>query len=306
MPRFLPPLNALRAFDAAGRHENFSRAADELGVSHSAISRHVRGLEHRLNVRLFQDQPRGVVLTPDGQRYLAYVSPALDQIAEATEMLRARPAGVLAVNSEPLFASKWLIPRLGEFQALHPEVNLRLDASDEVIDIGRYEADMAIRFRMTGVADPDAELLCDVPLYPYATPDLVARGLNTPQDLRNFTLLRDRKSNPWRDWFARYGDETLRALPEADWHLRASLAIEAAAAGLGVILAGAEVMSGYVDRGEMVRCFDLPQYQGSYFLVHREGASRSRASRAFQDWLLAESRDLRVSEALDGKGKPKG
>lgn len=120
MSRRLPPLNALRAFDAAGRHESFTRAAGELGVSHSSISRHVRGLEDRLNVRLFRDQSRGVELTAAGARYLAVVSSALDQIAEATEALTERPSGTLVVNSEPFFAAKWLVPRLGDFPSGQP------------------------------------------------------------------------------------------------------------------------------------------------------------------------------------------
>ncbi|MEL7124934.1 MAG: LysR family transcriptional regulator, partial [Pseudomonadota bacterium] len=110
--RSLPPLNALRAFEAAARHESFSRAAEELGVSHSAISRHVRGLEARLGVQLFRDQSRGVVLTPEGQHYAQRIAPAFDVIGDATEGLADTPAGRVVVNSEPLFAAKVVAPLL--------------------------------------------------------------------------------------------------------------------------------------------------------------------------------------------------
>ena len=150
MLRNLPPLNALRAFDAAGRHQSFSRAAEELGVSHSSISRHVRGLEDRLGVQLFRDLPRGIELSPDGAAYLARIAPALDAIGDATDGLAEQPLGSVTVNAETLFAIKWLMPRLGDFQAAHPEVEVRLEASRQLADVARYEADFAIRLRSWG------------------------------------------------------------------------------------------------------------------------------------------------------------
>jgi len=142
----MPPLNALRAFEAAGRHESFSKAAEELGVAHSAISRHVRGLEHHLGAQLFRDLPRGVALTEVGARYLAWLTPAFDRIAEASEIFAEAPAGRIVVDSEALFAAKWLIPRLGDFYARFPEIDLRLDATRDLADLARYQADLAIRY----------------------------------------------------------------------------------------------------------------------------------------------------------------
>jgi len=120
MRRDLPPLNALRAFEAAGRHQSFSRAAEELGVSHSSISRHVRGLEDRLGVQLFRDLPRGLALSTDGAAYLADVTPSFDAIAAATEALAQAPEGTITVNGATLFTHKWLIPQLTQFQIDHP------------------------------------------------------------------------------------------------------------------------------------------------------------------------------------------
>ena len=145
----LPPLNALRAFEAAGRYESFSRAAEELGVSHSSISRHVRGLEDRLGIQLFRDLPRGLALSPEGASYLADISPALEAIAYATEALAEVPKGTVWVNSETLFATKWLVPRLPDFYAAHPGVEIRLEASRRLADVARYEADL--NTRMSGI-----------------------------------------------------------------------------------------------------------------------------------------------------------
>ena len=146
MVRRLPPLNALRAFEAAGRHVSFSGAAKELNVSHAAISRHVRGLEKRLGVQMFQNVARGVELTEAGSRFLRAISPAFDQIAQAMEELCGGEEGLVTISSEPTFAVRWLIPRLGRFQELHPNLETRVDASTRLADVQRYECDLAIRF----------------------------------------------------------------------------------------------------------------------------------------------------------------
>ena len=175
MSRQLPPLNALRAFEAAGRHQSFSGAALELGVSHSAISRHVRGLEDRLSAQLFRDVSRGVVLTEAGAQYLAQISPALDAIAEASEVFSDRPSGIVTVDSEPLFAAKWLVPHLHDFYDRYPNIDLRLDARRELADIARYQADMALRFFNDAPPGPESPLFCNAPLFPYAVPEVAAR-----------------------------------------------------------------------------------------------------------------------------------
>lgn len=293
MSRRLPPLNALRAFDAAGRHESFTRAAGELGVSHSSISRHVRGLEDRLNVRLFRDQSRGVELTAAGARYLAVVSSALDQIAEATEALTERPSGTLVVNSEPFFAAKWLVPRLGDFHRANPGIELRLEATETLIDVARYEADLAIRFRESGTPDPDADVISTAPLYPYAVQGLIDQGIKAPRDLLRFPLLQDRGGTPWAEWFELAGGVTPEEVPYNAWRMRAGLAYEAALAGQGVFLAGADIVEGASTAGQLVRCFDIPLSKGAYVLLQGGTARRLKAARAFRSWLIEASRDLR-------------
>lgn len=298
------PLNALRAFEAAGRHQSFSRAAEELGVSHSAISRHVRGLEHRLKVQLFRDLPRGLELTSDGRVYLARLTPVFDTIAEATDALAERPAGVITLNCEPVFATKWLIPHLGGFSSRHPEVELRLEASRELADMAHYATDVAIRFFKSGVPDWPATLISDAPLYPYAAPGLIDKPLESPRRLLDHHLLRDRSSDTWGRWFALAGGVGQHEVPRPAWRMPALLAIEAAIAGQGVILCSSEVGAGDVSAGRLVRLSDLGFHEGGYFLVLAPGALRRKAVRVFQDWILIQSQPLR--NGPDGDTQPNG
>jgi LysR family glycine cleavage system transcriptional activator len=292
MRRNLPPLNALRAFDAAGRHQSFSRAADELSVSHSAISRHVRGLESRLGVLLFRDLPRGVELTAVGRDYLNRVLPALDIIAEATEELAEVPTGQVTVNSEPLFAERFIIPRLGAFQKAFPEVEIRLESSPVLVDVDRYEADLAVRFAHSGKLDGPADLLSAAPIYPHASPDFMRRGINAPEDLLCVPRLRDRSNNIWKPWFAAAG---VRAdgLTDHGWRLKSPLAYEAGLNGLGVYLGSTECVSHDVRAGRLVRCFDIGIRDGAFYLVHGSRGVRRTAVKQFRAWLLDETRDFR-------------
>ena len=298
MPRNLPPLNALRAFEAAGRHQSFSRAAEELGVSHSAISRHVRGLELRLKARLFRDLPRGLELTRDGAVYLAHLSPVFDAIAEATDALTERPSGMITVNCEPMFATKWLIPNLRSFTDRHPEIEIRLEASEALADVSRYATDVAIRYVHSGVPDRPATLLSNAPLYPYASPDLIAQPVTSPTDLLAFPLFKDRHSDTWGHWFALAGGVDPAVVPQSAWRMRAHLSLEMAISGQGVILCSAEVVENDVAAGRLIRAYDLGFREGGYYLILAEGAPRRKAIRVFRDWIVTHSQTLR-QEALD-------
>lgn len=293
MVRSLPPLNALRAFEAAGRHQSFSGAAVELGVSHSSISRHVRGLEDRLGVQLFRDLPRGLALSADGAAYLAQISPALDAIAYATEGLAETPQGTITVNSEPLFATKWLVPRLAAFSATHPEVDVRLEASRHLADVARYEADLAIRFVHPGGVYPGSELISDAPLFPYASPNLLDRPVTRPRELLDYPLLRDRTNGTWDVWFDKAGGVAPEEVPHLIWRMSSVLAVEAAISGQGVLLVSAEVVAGEVAAGRLVQVSDVGFREGGYHLVRSEGALRRKAVRVFRDWLIAQAAQWR-------------
>ena len=293
MSRQLPPLNALRAFEAAGRHESFSRAAEELRVSHSSISRHVRGLEDRLNAQLFRDLPRGLALTSAGAAFLERISPAFDVIAEAAEVLTETPEGTVLINTEPLFATKWLIPHLSEFAELYPEIEIRIEATTALADIDRYEADLAVRYRQVPTPEPNASLISNGPIRAYAHPDLVASSIKEPRDLLNLPLYRDRAEQTWLRWFELAGGVAPEEVPLSAWRLSYVLAYEMALTGLGVILTTEDHAEFDVARGRLARVFDVSWQQGEMRLLHAELALRRRPVRVFQEWLLAKSAELR-------------
>lgn len=295
MSRNLPPLNALRAFDAAGRHQSFSRAAEELSVSHSAISRHVRGLEARLGVKLFREMSRGVELTLEGQAYLERILPALDRISEATENLAQIPAGRVIVNSEPLFAERFVIPRLDRFLQQYPNIEIRLESSTSLADVERYEADLAVRFAHTGVLDVPSELLSNAVIYPHATPEL-AQQIKSPADLLDMPRLRDRSGNIWYQWFAAAGI-SVDQLQDDGWRLKSPLAYQAGLNGLGVYLGSSECVSLDLERGRWVRCFDIPIRDGAFYLVYGSRGVRRRAVKRFRDWLMDETSAFREEAA---------
>lgn len=295
MPRKLPPLNALRAFEAAGRFESFSRAAEELGVSHSAISKHVRGLEDRLGAHLFRDLPRGVALTAEGVRYLSQVSPAFDVIAEATDEVSGRSEGAVRVNAETLFALKWLVPNLGDFYTRYPDITLELDVSQHLADLARYEADIALRFLYEDTSAGDSVLISDAPLYPYATPRLNAQLGGDPERLLTQRLLRDRGGDPWSTWFeVAQRPDLITRLSDAPRRVRAILAIETAIAGQGVFLGSLETVASDVAAGRLERCFEIGFRQGSYHMLFGATALRRKPVRLFRDWVLQETQSFRA------------
>lgn len=292
MSRPLPPLNALRAFEAAGRHESFSRAAEELSVSHSAISRHVRGLEQRLGVALFRDLPRGLELTAEGRAYLVRVTEALDLISDATDDLGSEPEGRITISSEPLFARKVLIPRLSEFRASHPGIEVRIDASYALADVDRYEADMAVRFAHRGVLDQTSDLISDTPMYPYAAPGLSPEGWSDPRQVLDHVRLQDRRGQMWARWGQLAGVEN-DALTIGRWRLDSDLALDAAICGQGIYLGAADCVTVDCAAGRLERCFDIGFRDGATRLVQGVRAARRKPVRAFREWLLDTTQDLR-------------
>jgi len=266
-------------------------AAEELNVSHSAISRHVRGLESRLGVQLFRDLPRGVELTLVGQTYLERVLPALDMIAEATDDLAKVPTGRVTVSSEPLIAERFIIPRLASFQQAYPEIEIRLETSFNLADVERYETDIAVRFAETGTLDVPSDLLSAALIYPYASPELM-RSIHQPKDLLNLPLLRDRPNNIWRQWFDAAGVQ-VDTLFESGWRLRTTLAYEAALNGLGVYLGSSDCVSHDLAKGRLIRCFDIGLKDGAFYLVYGSRSVRRTAVKHFRAWLLDETRMFR-------------
>jgi LysR family glycine cleavage system transcriptional activator len=294
MPRSLPPLNALRAFEAAARLQSFTRAAEELGVSHSAISRHVRGLEKRLDVQLFKVARRGVKLTGLGRWYAAQITPLLDQIAVVTEHVSEKPKGVITLSVEPSFAQKWLVPRLGGFQDLYPDVDIVLSSTEEIIDVDAHAADMAIRFCSIGHDVSNFKLVSDQSFYPYAAPGLVetSDGWAAPQNIECRWLITNYISELWPMWFAQAGHVPSAAL-KLTRPMKSLLTIEYAVARQGILLMSADLVNQELREGKLVQLSDVGVYYGGYYVVTNRIAARRKPVRALQDWLLEQSVGLR-------------
>lgn len=289
MSRFLPPLNALRAFEAAGRLGSFTRAAAELNVSHSAISRHVRGMEERLNVHLFRPENTGVALTEQGRAYLAEITPALDRIAEATEMLAVPPKGAVTLTTESTIAQKWLVPRLARLRSLHPEVELKISVTTQVMDIEAHDFDIGLRYLRTDVPE-GYDLLFPCNIRAYVAPGFAPMADGKPDlaALARGPLIEEATFRLWPEWFRKAG---LADMPELDLPhpLAALLAIQSAVAGLGPVLTDRHLCEPELQSGALVELSPVQIPFGGYYLAVNGRAARRKAVRAVRQWLIAES-----------------
>ena len=286
MTRRLPPLNTLRAFEAAARHANFVRAADELSITPAAVSQQVRHLEDHLGVRLFGRRARGVELTAAGANYARTVGALLDQLALATEHVRrADRAGQLTIATTPSFAAGWLMPRLIGFLELHPELDVRLSTSNALTDIAQQGIDVAVRYGAGRWPGLKAELLTTTELFPVCSPSfrLGSKPLREPGDLRPRSLLR-LMSDDWPKWLAAAGRDGVKA--EGPQYSDVSLLTQAAAAGQGVALGQSIVVADDLQSGRLIEPFKLRVPSDSaYYLVGQPESLERPAVRAFERWL---------------------
>jgi LysR family glycine cleavage system transcriptional activator len=290
--RRLPPLNALRAFEAAARLLSFTRAGQELHVTQAAISHQVKALERWLGLALFRRRGRAVVLTENGQNYLAEVREGLDRLAAATDRLtRRQDAGVLTVATLASFAAAWLMPRLGRFRALHPDIDVRVAASDEVVDFARDDVDLAIRYGNGHWPGLEVLPLMTEDVFPVCSPALLigAHPLRRPEDLRHHTLLHDDMRETWRLWLLAAGVDGVDPHRGPGYNL-STLVIDAAADGQGVALARSALLRDHLSTGRLVRPFELAlPAEFAYYLVHPPRAIEHPKVRAFRDWALVEA-----------------
>lgn len=289
MTRSLPPLNALRAFEAAGRLGSFTRAADELNVSHSAISRHVRGMEKRLNVHLFRVRQTGVELTDQGRAYLAEITPALDRIAEATEALTVPAEGTVTLTTETTVAQKWLVPRLASLRVRHPGIDLKISVSTDIKDIGAHDFDMGLRYLRS---DPpqDHDLIFPCRVRAYAAPGFASSRDGGPDlsALVTGPLIQDATFRLWPEWFAGAGFDPVPNL-DLQHPLGAILAIQSAVAGLGAVLMDENLCEPERRSGALVEIPGPCLPFGAYFLAVNARAGRRKAVRAVRSWFLQDA-----------------
>jgi LysR family glycine cleavage system transcriptional activator len=291
MLRRLPPLNALKAFEAAARHESFTRAAQELCVTQGAVSHQVKALEARLGLKLFNRERQRLVITEAGRDYLAVVRDALDRLAAGTERLMQRQAsGVVTVSTSPDFAAKWLVHRLGRFAELHPDIDLRISASTHHVDFAREDVDLAVRHGDGDWPGLDAVRLCREQLFPVCSPALACagRGIQKASDLLKLPLLRLQDWKTWARWFDAAGISA-PAVPGPVLN-RASMLIDAAVDGHGVALARTALAACDLLNGRLVRPIgvSLPM-ASSYWIVCPKATSRVAKVATFRTWLLEEA-----------------
>jgi len=294
MSRQLPPLNALKAFEAAARSESFTRAADELCVTQGAVSHQVKLLEATLGIKLFIRERQRLVITDAGREYLNVVRDAFDRIADGTErILRRQNAGVLTVSTSPDFAAKWLGNRLGRFAEAYPGIDLRVSATMHHIDFVREEVDVAVRHGDGNWSGLDAVRLCTEQLFPVCSPKLMGgrNRLTKPSDLLKTPLLHLDDSKAWSQWFDAAGvidAETSHGLTLN----RASMLIDAAVDGQGVALARTTLAAWDLISGRLIRPFDVGlKLTRTYWIVCPKATSTKPKVATFRDWLLAEAAD---------------
>jgi LysR family glycine cleavage system transcriptional activator len=285
----LPPLSALRAFEAAARLESFSRAGDEIHVTHGAVSHQIKALEGFLDVTLFVRQSRRVVLTSEGRYFADRVRSALNQISEAAASLKrqTRP-NRLTISVLPSFASRWLMPRIGRFMALHPGLEVQVEATASLANFARDGIDVAVRFGRGPWPGVHAEWFMDDVYIMVCSPKLNRGRLpKRPQDLARFPLLRTLREE-WELWCKAAGID----LPPPTGGVEfddAAMMLHQVVEGHGISLARRSIAEGDIARGTLVQLFDVTiPSQHSYYLVWPEHTAPSEKILAFQDWLLQE------------------
>ena len=294
----LPPLNALRAFVAAARHLSFTRAADELAVTPAAVSQQVKLLEAQLGARLFERRSRALVLTAEGAALLPGLADGFDSIVDALARLGARTdEGPLTVSVAPSFAAKWLVPRLDRFGAAHPGIDVRIQASHDIVDFAADGVDVAIRYGPGGYEGLSVERILPEEVVPVSAPALLKgkHALRTPAALHHHTLLHDDSPDQdpscpdWRMWLKAAGIDGIDSRRGLRFN-QSALVLEAAISGRGVALAKAALAAADLRAKRLVRLFGMRQRLGfAYWFVVPPAKAGWPKVLAFRDWLRDEA-----------------
>jgi LysR family transcriptional regulator, glycine cleavage system transcriptional activator len=303
----LPPLSALRAFEAAARHLSFSKAADELSVTPGAISHQIKALEDYLKINLFHRRPGALELTEAGAALAPGLIRGFREIHAAVDsFVEYDLGGLLTVSATPSLAALWLVPRLSRFYSQHPEIDVRLDANAELVDFARDDVDIAIRYGPGGYEGLKSELLFEHCVTPLCSPALIERKpVRSPDDLSRHSLLHvewrsmaDGMPN-WAMWLKAAGAtrvDPTRGLRFND----GNLALQAALAGQGVALLDESLARPHIREGRLVRPFDINiagPGRFAFWIVGPERTWRKPKIKAFRAWLMAE-----VRASHDGTG----
>jgi LysR family glycine cleavage system transcriptional activator len=315
MSQQLPPLNALRAFEAVARHLSFTKAAEELNVTRAAISHQIKYLEDYLGFTLIERKNRAIILSSQAEAALPRLREGFNNLAEAVRLMRsATPAQSITVCTAPSFASKWLIPRLPRFSRQHPEIDMQINSNAALVDAGLHQGagpidsffrqnqvDVVISFATDGHAGENAEKLFPVSAVPVCSPVLMGgqhpHPLCKPEDLAFHTLLHDDTNyvgHPtWANWLALHKISGVNANRGLHFN-HVSLALDAAVDGQGVLLSLKPLAQSDIDTGRLCIPFDLPMPLGrAYYIIRPQKTGQSgnqQASDAFVAWLHEEAR----------------
>ncbi|NQY64356.1 MAG: transcriptional regulator GcvA [Alteromonadaceae bacterium] len=285
----LPPLNALRAFEASARQLSFTRAAEELFVTQAAISHQIKSLEEHLGLKLFMRKNRSLLLTEEGQSYFLDIKDIFNALHDATEKLLARGAkGAITVSMQPSFAIQWLVPRLNAFNLLHPEIDVRIKAVDQAENSLTEDVDVAIYYGRGHWPNIHAEKLHTEYLIPVCSPLLLngKKPLEKVKDLSQHTLLHDTSRKDWKRWFKQVGVKGGN-VNHGPIFSHSTMVMQAAIYGQGVALAYSVLAKPDIDSGRLVCPFnDVLVSKNSYYAVCRESQVDIGKIEAFRDWML--------------------
>ncbi|WP_425407208.1 transcriptional regulator GcvA [Hwanghaeella sp.] len=289
----LPPLNTLRAFEAAARHMSFTKAAEELFVTQAAVSHQIKTLEDALGVKLFKRLNRALLLTEEGQTFIPSVRQALDLLMQGVNKIsQVEATGALNVSTLPSFAAGWLVPRLDRFRKKHPEIDVRLTAGERLVDFSRDDVDLAIRYGRGRYADLISDRFMEEEIFPVCSPKLLEDAdhpLNTPEDLKYHTLLHDDMPTGWAEWLDVAGIKGVNPT-QGPYFDMSALVVQAAVQGQGVALGRSSLTASALESGLLVKPFDLTiPIDFAYFIVcPPEYYNRPKVS-AFREWLFEEA-----------------
>ncbi|MFC1458511.1 transcriptional regulator GcvA [Microvirga arabica] len=301
MPSKLPPMSAVRVFEAAARHQSFTRAAEELGMTQAAVSYQIKVLEDRIGAPLFVRLPRQVVLTARGRQLAPAVTEAFEALRTAFAGIEATAQTVLSISTLTTFAANWLVPRLGHFQQLHPTIAVQINISGQVVDFGQSDFDLGIRSGNGNWPGLEAHLLFPNLFTPVCSPELI-RGitLKEPSDILKFPIISP--NDPWwQDWFSAAGVKDFDPSQRPDNYLGAQqFEGMAAMAGQGFALINPYFFPADLAAGRLVQPFDLlATSERGYWLVYPKARRRSPKIEAFRDWVLSEvAADAEKTSAL--------
>lgn len=288
----LPPLNTLRSFEAAARTGSFALAAEELAITASAVSHQIKSLENFLGVTLFYRVKRHAELTDIGEKYLAPINHALREIELATEQLKAQSeTDVITISMTPNFLTRWMMPRIGQFQALYPDIELQINASMGLIDFNKSSTDMAIYFGNGHWPDIEVHFLKDIHLVPVCSPDIIteAKPLSSPEHIAYHPLIHvSKRLTEWSKWLE-LAQVRFRERKPGLQLSNSMLTSAAAAENLGIALADPTLLTKEIESGQLIIPFDLPlNIHRSFYLVYQKDRPLSYGMSVFKNWLIKE------------------